>query len=523
MDMEWTERGRRQYLTQLAAIRVNEDWQTVDTFSTLFRPKWGVAPEWKHIAYTGWPRSAFAGVPGVHVALEDFLRWLQPEDTLCWWHWEARDVFNRVCYGTTRRESPCASAILRDRVAQFLSRSPASLGNPYRLCEERGIPAPGPAHCACNDAQAMRALLWGIGFPAEKLRRKVQRPAAAQVVTVDSAVQLCYDPAAQLLHRADCPVLPKNTMELFFSFKQPLRSRYRPCDCCRGDYYEALQARNRKTLTNCSYNYVYTNSSKVFHTRDCAHMLLSRSILGTGSYETCVQQGLRPCKDCRPAPGLRLPHPAKPAQPAPALSGPERSAIARFRRAKEERKALTRKPNLTEAEYSRGMALSQPGLAFWAERGCRNFHTRHCAKLNSLTELKGFPRYQDAVRAGYTPCRRCHPTAKQNADFSIPITNRERVGESAATLARLCRKHGLPHRYDEQCFELETAAGKWRVELTRRPVHLEHINLLIGQAKDYHVQPRLFLSLQDTFDYILRHDRSLLAQQGLSGEEIAAG
>ena len=61
------------------------------------------------------------------------------------------------------------------------------------------------------------------------------------------------------------------------------------------------------------------------------------------------------------------------------------------------------------------------------------------------------------------------------------------------------------------------------MELTRRPAHLEHINLLIGQAKDYHVQPRLFLSLQDTFDYILRHDRSLLAQQGLSGEEIAAG
>ncbi len=41
----------------------------------------------------------------------------------------------------------------------------------------------------------------------------------------------------------------------------------------------------------------------------------------------------------------------------------------------------------------------------------------------------------------------------------------------------------------------------------------EHINLVStpGDAQHYHVQPRLFLSLRDTFAYIIKHDRQLSA------------
>ena len=41
----------------------------------------------------------------------------------------------------------------------------------------------------------------------------------------------------------------------------------------------------------------------------------------------------------------------------------------------------------------------------------------------------------------------------------------------------------------------------------------ERINLVStrGNTQHYHVQPRLFLSLRDTFAYIIKHDRQLSA------------
>lgn len=164
------------------------------------------------------------------------------------------------------------------------------------------------------------------------------------------------------------------------------------------------------------------------------------------------------------------------------------------------------------------MALSQPGYAFWASKGYRTFHRRNCSKITGLSLLRGFPRYQDAVYAGYSPCRHCKPSPKQDVVFSIPITNQERCGETADTLIRLCTEHCLPFEYDMRYFTLQTMAGKWKIDMNARPVRLEHINLVTepGNKKKFHTQPRLFLSLQDTFDYIMRHDGKLI-------EEMAAG
>lgn len=43
------------------------------------------------------------------------------------------------------------------------------------------------------------------------------------------------------------------------------------------------------------------------------------------------------------------------------------------------------------------------------------------------------------------------------------------------------------------------------------PIRLGHINLAY-KSIEYHKQPKLFLSLRDTFYYILRHDKYRCAQ-----------
>lgn len=168
------------------------------------------------------------------------------------------------------------------------------------------------------------------------------------------------------------------------------------------------------------------------------------------------------------------------------------------------------------------MALSQPGLAFWASKGYRTFHRRNCSQISGLNQLVGFPRYQDAVRAGYCPCRHCKPSPKQDVVYSIPITNKKRAGEGVETLVQLCTEHCLPFQHDNRYFEMQTMVGKWKIDMDLRPVRLEHINLISQpeNTKKYHVQPRLFLSLKDTFDYIMRHDNALMKRiEGTIQEE----
>lgn len=210
------------------------------------------------------------------------------------------------------------------------------------------------------------------------------------------------------------------------------------------------------------------------------------------------------------------------------LNGEERKALGRFKRAKEERETAFKRGDLTEAKRNTVMALSQPGLAFWASKGYSTFHTRNCSKITGLNQLRGFARYQDAVRAGYSPCRHCRPSPKLDVKFSIPITNKERHGETTDTLIQLCTQHCLPFEYDMRYFTLQTIAGKWRIDMSLRPVRLEHINLVTerGSTKKFHTQPRLFLSLKDTFDYIMRHDSKLIEEivaKDNQSQELAMG
>lgn len=96
------------------------------------------------------------------------------------------------------------------------------------------------------------------------------------------------------------------------------------------------------------------------------------------------------------------------------------------------------------------------------------------------------------------------------------------------TLIQLCTQHCLPFEYDMRYFTLQTIAGKWRIDMSLRPVRLEHINLVTerGSTKKFHTQPRLFLSLKDTFDYIMRHDSKLIEEivaKDNQSQELAMG
>lgn len=521
IDMEWiTNRHGDHWPTQLAAIRVDAEWQTMDSFSVLFRPKDITFQQWNHMAFSGWSRENFLDADGLYPALDAFEHWLQPDDIICWWHKEASDLFNMFTKVAQIRDRATNVLLLDAYIYGFLTGQKDSVGSPYKLCTARGIETPEPAHCSCNDVHAIQALVLGIGFEQRNLQQPPKQWVKdATAIKGTQVYPLLYDPEAKLLHLSDCEFLPDDQyLPAYFSYKTPIRRKYKPCACCRDEFYDALWDRNQDSIARSDYRYVYSKISNVFHTRNCSHVLLAYDIQGAVSYDTCLKTGRRPCKHCNPQPieHKRISLTAKQAKPQKTvgrnLNGDERKALGRFKRAKEERENALKKGELTETERKTVMTLSQPGYAFWASKGYRTFHRRNCAKITGLNQLRGFPRYQDAVHAGYSPCRHCKPSPKQDVKFSIPITNKERYGETTDTLIQLCTQHCLPFEYDLRYFTLQTMAGKWRIDINSRPVRLEHINLVTepGNKKKFHTQPRLFLSLQDTFDYIMRHDRSLI-------------
>lgn len=399
VDMEWiSNQHGNHWPTQLAAARVDAQWNTVDTFSVLFRPRDFSLQQWGHMAFSGWSREQFLDGESLYAGLDAFRLWLQPEDTICWWHQEASDLFNMFSKVSGVPDMTQHVVLLCDYIYGYLAGQEASVGSPYKICAARNIATPSPAHCSANDVATMQLLAQGIGFEQKHLLEPPKRwgnDAMAQKGS--SAYKLLYDPQAKLLHQSDCELLPDNRhFPAFLTFKLPIRRKYKPCSCCRDEFLDALWDRNQDSIARSEYNYVYSKQSKIFHTRKCSHVLLAYDIQGTVSYDTCLKSGRRPCKHCNPEPieHKTIAFPVLPKKPqAPqerSLSKDEQSAIGRFNRAKQEREAAFKRGSLSDAEKSNIMALSQPGLAFWASKGYRTFTAGTALKSQGSTNWSAF-------------------------------------------------------------------------------------------------------------------------------------
>ena len=85
-DIEWmTNKDGHQSPTQLAAIRVDNEWNEIDTFYSLIRPRDSEFHDWKHVSYTGATPSDFLHARNAHKVLESFTQWLNDDDILLWW------------------------------------------------------------------------------------------------------------------------------------------------------------------------------------------------------------------------------------------------------------------------------------------------------------------------------------------------------------------------------------------------------------------------------------------------------
>ncbi|MGN0963040.1 MAG: hypothetical protein ACI4PP_05625, partial [Clostridia bacterium] len=468
--------------------------------------------------YTGGDPEDFLNAPNVPTVLAEFETWLDEEDVILWWHRESDILFRKILGKVLRKKETHPSVCVDLYLYDFLADESDGRGNYYDIAAARGIDTdPARKHCAENDVRVLRELLAKIAFPPSALlkpRPKVKKPASSPNTGADAPYQ--YDPRTNVIHRPDCPRIEGIVTVGYEDFVIPLRRGYKSCSCCKEEYREALPAYNDDLLERLTYTYIFTPESNVFHKYTCRIMRRAKKICGTEKYKTVVKTGRRPCKICKPGPEdyrpLSLSQKKMILEKKTDRMVPkdEAKAIKRQKIAAEERYRKLKDENLSEDERNDIYTLTQPRFAFWVGQGYQTFHLHSCPKLRGVRNLKGFGTFKEAVRAGYSPCRTCKPTAKHDVKFSIPITNRICAEESVADLKALCRDADYSYEQEGRIFYLATPVGKWRIHLGVSPVKVDHINMVKNPTtKKYHEQPRRFLSLKDAFDYIRRHDESL--------------
>ena len=520
-DVEWVENELHKCSpTQLSAVRVDESWEIVDDFSSYVKPMNPSFYDWDHVAYAGGSPSDFQNAPHCFEVFKHFNEWVG-QDTLCWWYSPSAKIHAFVNRVVLKGKAPNLPIILSEYMPGFLNGEGVCRGSAYKIARARNIAVPAPEHDSWNDVMAILYLFRDIEFPQKALSLTPVRLSSNDRRPANIHLDYQYDINTGLLHKKGCVLIPENAnLHGYGTLKTPLQQKYKACTCVSEELRQAQRAKVRDEIKRCQYTFVYTEKSNIFHRYDCELLLDADHIFGAMKYDRIVSKGLRPCQICHPSQDDRyrpdvLKHKTKvmttPQMAKHSLKRSESTAIARLEQAQKEREAQIKRTDLTEQERSDLLTLTQPGFAFFVGRGYQNFHLRQCFRLEGLTEIRGFDTYAHAQKAGYTPCKHCKPTPKQDIIASIPITNHVREDETIADLQAWCDKYGYEHRININDFEVTTPVGKWIIHTDERPVTVEHINLISKPfTNTYHKQHRIFLSMLDALKYIHKHDSALM-------------
>ena len=139
-DIEWmTNEEGHHSPTQLAAIRVDETWNEVDTFASLIRPRDSEFHDWRHVSYTGGKPTEFMYARNAHNVLDAFYDWLKDDDVILWWYDESIMIFKKLIGLILRKQTTHKMVELKEYVYEHLSGQANSRGNSYKIAEARGI------------------------------------------------------------------------------------------------------------------------------------------------------------------------------------------------------------------------------------------------------------------------------------------------------------------------------------------------------------------------------------------------
>lgn len=242
MDMEWYASQSTVFITQIAAIRMNDNFEMVDTFSKLVFPRTLKDIQWNHIGFSGATPKEFLRGDTVEKVFESLNCWLEATDVLLWWHESSQAFFRKAFAQVTGEEIAHDMWILRPGVRKVLQDGLKNKGSPHEICKARGLNAKWPEHRALNDVRAMRILLrWAnqpvrclIGPSSQNLELTVKPPALSPEEDASSQEDYVLDRKTCMVHRADCVLIDADWEDCRpIPFKTCTQLGLKTCSCCK--------------------------------------------------------------------------------------------------------------------------------------------------------------------------------------------------------------------------------------------------------------------------------------------------
>ena len=259
LDIEWAEKWRKSFLTQIAAIRVNENWEEQDSFSHLVSPPQPEKAKWQHVAFSGYDPADFLNADDEATVLAKFRECLQEDDVLCFWHYEARMCLERLWQKHMKGSFPNQGKLAYHRVFYRLMNYQGEEKSLYSYAEDQGLETPNAKHMAVNDVAVMRDLLSHIYVNWDDFAQKVPKMPAVEKTA------------------------PKNLPPKKKKTKQPVKNKTLHTPKPTDPYF------------------FFSKDSVVFHKKGCVRISQSKEVQGTSYYdEACTTR--RPCKICNPQP-----------------------------------------------------------------------------------------------------------------------------------------------------------------------------------------------------------------------------
>ncbi len=530
MDMEWVDWFGRISPSQIAALRVGDDWMEIAGFHKLICPELDRRKtDWKHVAFTGYQRDDFLRGSDASSALAMLDAWLHAEDVLCWWSAPTAETFASVWNDLMHEPVPHPMRLVAPAIKEeLLGRRLHTKGSAYGMAKAAGLGITEQEHCSVDDVSVIRRLLRELQADPEKIRNVAKASSNVTVRALKPIVRSEYNPSLRYVldktnkraHILGCGLIPAGAeLRSMGTIDGLVRSKYPPCDCCSEEYWAYSWACAQERIRKMQLNYIYSDRSGLFHKPTCVHVqrIPYYKIHGTVRYETAFWSSHRPCRFCKPGPedekeplhiqdyskttviGQKKKEESKKTA-MPSIGRYEMNALKRQEQAKKEKAKMP--DNLTGIHSRDAIVLTQAGFAFWMAEGYQTFHLRNCPKLNGLSHLHGYARFNEAYRFG-RPCKYCKPSPTNDIVASVPMKQQIRPDETVEQIDAICESLGLKHESKIDAYYIETPVAHWKLMVGTFPLEVRHMP---KDANGYHKQHRTFLSMTDTVEYIRRHD-----------------
>lgn len=272
--------------TQLAAMRVDENWVRKDTFHRPIEPLGPSFHLWQDPAFTGYSPQEFLNAQNAYLVLRSFENWLSPDDILCWWNQNEKELFVKFYSMTKKTALPHKMLDLKAYFHMAIQDSITLKGNAFKLCSLRGIPTTGKEHCSLDRVYAMSSFLHTVSFDQKLLLNPPQERVIEREYDPQKGHAYVYQPDSGLFHQTGCSGINQNSkMEGFGSLAGCMRRRFKPCPVCTlKDANAWRRQHNKDSIERSAYKYVFAQNGKVFHTTSCALVLNAKIISGCSAY-----------------------------------------------------------------------------------------------------------------------------------------------------------------------------------------------------------------------------------------------